>query len=575
MISHPAFRLFNTFLLLLTLATTARAQEPFSNGGYSDSRKKDSLFFESIGARARGEDKQAAKMLADFVRLYPSEPAAFFDLAKLNLQFKQAIAAEENIRKAVALDNENPWYRALLAEILAQQNKYEEAASIYDALSKTERYGESYMLKAVLFYKELKKYEQALDVLNRLIGRVGNDEELLLQKQEIYLRMNKLDAALEVARSLIKDNPDEPRYIANMADLYNNNGFPEKAKTALEDGLKRFPDDPILELSLAEYFKNINNSSRYHYYLNRLVVNTQLDAEVQVAMIQQFLQSAGTDTAQLSFGEQLAAKLTAARPENPLAWVLYGQVLTVNGKVKQAASPFKNALKIDPSKFEVWQQLLFGYTGSEDADSLILYSEKAIRYYPNQAMVHYLNGIGYLNKRDFIKSIKSFNRAIGLQPEEDARQLAGMYSSLGDAFFFVREYPKSDSAYEKSLRLDPMNPSTLNNYAYYLSERGERLEKAEQMSRKSLELRPGEATFLDTYGWILYKQGKFQDARKYLNDALQANPDADGTIWDHLGDVLFRLDDKKQAVEHWKRAKERGTDNQLIDKKIAEQKLYE
>ena len=57
--------------------------------------------------------------------------------------------------------------------------------------------------------------------------------------------------------------------------------------------------------------------------------------------------------------------------------------------------------------------------------------------------------------------------------------------------------------------------STLNNYAYYLSVRGERLGKALEMTEKSNRLSPNNPVFLDTWAWVLYKKGDFEEALKY------------------------------------------------------------
>ena len=115
----------------------------------------------------------------------------------------------------------------------------------------------------------------------------------------------------------------------------------------------------------------------------------------------------------------------------------------------------------------------------------------------------------------------------------------------------------------------------LNNFAYFLPVRGENLEEAERMSRLTLELVPNEATFMDTYGWILYKQGKYTKAKEFVQKALDKSETVDGTLYDHMGDIYFQLKDKEKAMEYWQKAKEKGTDNPLIDKKIQEQKLYE
>lgn len=49
--------------------------------------------------------------------------------------------------------------------------------------------------------------------------------------------------------------------------------------------------------------------------------------------------------------------------------------------------------------------------------------------------------------------------------------------------FRTKNYERSDSSYEAALEIDPNNATVLNNYAYYLSERDDKLEKAERMSK--------------------------------------------------------------------------------------------
>jgi hypothetical protein len=39
--------------------------------------------------------------------------------------------------------------------------------------------------------------------------------------------------------------------------------------------------------------------------------------------------------------------------------------------------------------------------------------------------------------------------------------------------------------------------------------------------------------------------------------------------------VLFKLNRPQDALEYWKKAKEKGGASDLIDKKIADKKLYE
>ncbi|MEL6561426.1 MAG: tetratricopeptide repeat protein [Bacteroidota bacterium] len=148
------------------------------------------------------------------------------------------------------------------------------------------------------------------------------------------------------------------------------------------------------------------------------------------------------------------------------------------------------------------------------------------------------------------------------------------YGQLGDSYNALGNYQKSDASYEKALQLEPGNEYALNNYSYYLSLRGEKLEAAESMSASLIEKFPDNSSYLDTYGWVLYKSGKLKEAKRIFERAVKLNT-AGGIIFEHYGDVLFKLGRKEEALAQWQKAKEVGSASNLIDKKIADRKLYE
>ena len=152
---------------------------------------------------------------------------------------------------------------------------------------------------------------------------------------------------------------------------------------------------------------------------------------------------------------------------------------------------------------------------------------------------------------------------------------AQFWSLLGDSYNSAKDYPQSDEAYGKALAINPNDASALNNWSYYLSERGEKLAKAEEMSRKCNDLSPGVATYMDTYAWILYKEGQYDKAKEWQEKALKANDKDEGVLLEHYGDILFKLGDVAGALEHWKKAQAAGGASDLIDRKVGEGTLVE
>jgi Tfp pilus assembly protein PilF len=268
-------------------------------------------------------------------------------------------------------------------------------------------------------------------------------------------------------------------------------------------------------------------------------------------------------------------ELVHQHPDDAQVLAAYGEFLMLNNRHDSAVLAYKKSLQIK-SEFNVWVRFLNVFADPQYADSMIKYSEKFMRLYPTQVDPHFFNALGHFNKKEYQAAINAINRAIDIQPENNKPALARLLAFQGDIYHENKQDDLSDKAFEKTLQLDPDNASVLNNYSYYLSERGKNLDEAERMSKKSLELQPDQATFLDTYGWILYKKGNYLKAKDYIEKAINmSGAKADATLYDHMGNICYKLNEKDKAVEYWKKAKEKGADGLLIDKKISEGKLYE
>jgi tetratricopeptide (TPR) repeat protein len=75
--------------------------------------------------------------------------------------------------------------------------------------------------------------------------------------------------------------------------------------------------------------------------------------------------------------------------------------------------------------------------------------------------------------------------------------------------------------------------------------------------KKTGAAEPESAAFIDSLGWVLFRKGKLQDARTELERAVKLHDgEIDPIVWDHLGDVMFRLGEKAKAKEDWKKAEE-------------------
>jgi Tfp pilus assembly protein PilF len=195
--------------------------------------------------------------------------------------------------------------------------------------------------------------------------------------------------------------------------------------------------------------------------------------------------------------------------------------------------------------------------------------------FPKEFMGFYFKGVASFLLQQYPNAIASLNTALEIGSGEK-KFLGDIYSLLGDAYHATGQHRLSDSSYERALILRPKDALIMNNYSYYLSLRGENLERAAEMSRESLEIEPESPTYMDTYAWVLFRQEKFAEAKQWIEKALQY-PEAqkNPNVLEHYGDILFNLKEVTKAVEYWQMAKDKGASSVDLARKIAEKRYIQ
>ena len=137
----------------------------------------------------------------------------------------------------------------------------------------------------------------------------------------------------------------------------------------------------------------------------------------------------------------------------------------------------------------------------------------------------------------------------------------------------MKDTEKAVECYEQALELDPINSGALNNYAYFLAQRSENLDRAERMAALAVKDDPENANFIDTYAWVFFAKKDYEKALLYIKQAVEL--DEDNHLLEHYGDILWFVGEKEQAVEQWTKALEEDTDNELLQRKVKDKTYYE
>jgi tetratricopeptide (TPR) repeat protein len=124
-----------------------------------------------------------------------------------------------------------------------------------------------------------------------------------------------------------------------------------------------------------------------------------------------------------------------------------------------------------------------------------------------------------------------------------------------------------EQSIKKLIQLEPTRADAYNALGYTLADRNLRLPEALGLIEKALTLAPNNGAILDSMGWVLFRMQRFPEAVDYLRRAFKITPDAEVAV--HLGEALWKLGNKDEAMQMWRLAREKEPSNDVLKETLA------
>ena len=130
-------------------------------------------------------------------------------------------------------------------------------------------------------------------------------------------------------------------------------------------------------------------------------------------------------------------------------------------------------------------------------------------------------------KREMLtQAIEYLNRAVTVHPT-----YKNAYLIMGNAYYYLNDYDKAATAYEKSLNIDPDFKDAETNLAISLRDAGRKagevennLEKSQNLLYRSFQLSPNDTETLRLLGVVNGIRGNHLEAVKYFTKVIQVDP---------------------------------------------------
>ncbi len=558
---------FIAILGLSFLSSSLFAQQVESEFTDQPDKKKNATYFSNgLQCKYRDDTDGAIRNFEQALRFMPDDAASMYELSEQYYNAGRIEDAFNMIQRAAKIDPKNKWYQMRLGQFYRNLEQYDDFIILYEGLTKQYPDDPDMLSELIDAYLITENYDKALEKMDLLERQVGENDFINEQRLSVYKRQGNTKKVIAELKKLIEQNPDNIRYYGMLASLYADNGNLKEAVKTYEKIKEINPEHPYINVSLLELYDMMGDKEKAFDELLAAIRNKNLDLTTKATTYDYWMnknQGASNIDEQ---ARQCGQAFVDTHPDNKIGYLILGSYYLVTENPVKSKELYQKVLSIDSTDFYGWQNLIVSESRLNDNEAVRDHAVAALKYYPMQPVFYWYAGVANAvleNNDDAIAYLEK-----GRRYTSDKMQMAEFDAFLGDIYHQQGDEAKAFDAYDRTLRNDPDNALVLNNYAYYLSLRGERLDEALEMAIRANELVPDNVYYLDTYAWVLYKLGRYKEAEKMMKKCLGLEKNPSGANLEHYGDILLKLGKDSEAMEYWKKAQQAGGASKELDQKL-------
>ena len=477
-------------------------------------------------------------------------------------------AALAQMRKHVEAHPEDKYEARLYAHAAFLVNQYQEGLRVLNIQHQLHPQDDNLLSTMADAYEKTSDYKKALAIYDTLQQWRGQSVELSSAKLKAYQALNDTTGAIHEMRALLASAPTNADYNLAMGKMLFMFGYRDSAMVYYDKAQQYEPDNGLTYLTKAEYYLALGDTLNYDRQTYQALVSTDLDVESKLQILVNYTKTllSAKDTTHRT--DHLFDVLIEQHPLEPQIRVLYSEYLMFIDNNEGAAEQIDYALNLDPTNKELWTRLMAYYLYAGNYKKAIEVGDKAIRLNPDNVELYSYLGSSCYSVKQYDKAIEVYDKALAILDSTQVDDRSNLLSGKADVKFAMGDTIAAFALYDQSLDLNPDNPGTLNNYAYFLALSNRDLDKAERMSAKTIVEDAANPTYLDTYAWVFYMRKEYTMAQLYIEMAINNEEQPTSELFEHYGYILLANGDKQKALEQWRKAIELKPDNEQLVKQI-------
>ncbi len=537
---------------------------------YNTSQRFKYFYLEAINQQNKGNYAAAFDLLNHCQEINPNAAEVYFMRSAYYSMLKNDSLMVADIERAAALNPTNTTFMERLGQIYIGMGKFPKAIETYEKIYANTRDRDDVLNILIQLYDRQKDYDNMLRTIDRLESLEGSSEEITLARMRVLALKGDKEAELAELKSLSEKHPNDMNYHVMMGNWLLQNDRADEALKEYDYVLKMEPDNLMAQMSMLDYYRNVGEDSLANDLQEKMLINEDTPINSKMTLMRKVVadneQEGGDSTQVLDLFHRILAKPQKTTDMHEL----YAAYMTLKKMPQDSINQaLRDALEIAPDNAGVRLELIQAEWSKKNFDEVIRLSRAAQEYNPDEMAFYYFMGLAHFQKDERDEALNSFQRGVAQINESSNKEIVSdFYAIMGDILHEKGREKEAYAAYDSCLQWKPDNIGCLNNYAYYLSEQGKDLQRAEQMSYRTIKAEPQNSTYLDTYAWILFMQERYEESKLYIDQAVQNDSTVSVVILEHAGDIHAKVGEMDKALDFWRKARDNGSDSKVLIRKI-------
>ncbi|MCD4831300.1 MAG: tetratricopeptide repeat protein [Anaerohalosphaeraceae bacterium] len=454
--------------------------------------------------------------------------------------------------------------------LLARQGKTEQALELtnknIEIVSNNPR---TWQLRGQL-YSSMNNFDQALENFQKSKA-LSESADIRMDIAKTYFALGRIEEAISELKTTITNYNSQPARVL-LEQLYQRTQRTRQLENFYKETLQQFPDDVLWYVRAANFaLSQEDNNKAFQLFdkalQNSLKINsdspsyTAVDGKMQALLADKKYEQLLTE----------AAKYL----ESPYASIAYARMANAKfqtGDKDTSIQYFRRALeKIDSNEntiIKILQEMdrIVGY------EETVKYCDERLQKEPDSLAINLSLFNLHKMQGQYNKAITYIDKCIELAGDNERAELGSLMNKAGVLqLAYAKTSDKKYLAqavklYQSLLVKQPNNITVLNNVAYILAESGMDLKNAVKYAKQAYEAVPNDPSILDTYGYALLMNKDYEKADELFQTSIQQFDrrgliSAPSDVYEHIGMVKEKLNQKDESLKAYQRALEIGGEN--------------